>query len=246
MATKTAKDQLGISQPQKVTIQEGSFVGPEITSSVNAPLPNSLAVYPTENISAALAAALNPRHFAQVNNPIFLQSAQQMQTLAGTPQGSMRINQPFVPGAMKVSGVPAPSSSGIINSTVAFGGVSTATVAPTTKDNTETAKYKDYSRMLMEHVDRDVASSNSSSGKDPSFPVKLHQIVSAADHEDFITWLPHGRSWRVVKPKAFEAKVIPLYFRHAKYASFMRQVNGWGFKRITQGPDQNSYYHEVS
>jgi hypothetical protein len=25
----------------------------------------------------------------------------------------------------------------------------------------------------------------------------------------------------------------------------MRQVNGWGFKRITQGPDHNSYYHEL-
>jgi hypothetical protein len=23
------------------------------------------------------------------------------------------------------------------------------------------------------------------------------------------------------------------------------QVNGWGFKRMTQGPDHNSYYHEV-
>lgn len=25
----------------------------------------------------------------------------------------------------------------------------------------------------------------------------------------------------------------------------MRQVNGWGFKRITRGPDRNSYYHEL-
>lgn len=33
-------------------------------------------------------------------------------------------------------------------------------------------------------------------------------------------------------------------FRHAKYASFMRQVNGWGFKRIVSGNDHNSYYHE--
>jgi hypothetical protein len=43
----------------------------------------------------------------------------------------------------------------------------------------------------------------------------------------------------------FEQVVIPLYFRHAKYASFMRQVNGWGFKRIVSGNDHNSYYHEM-
>ena len=30
-----------------------------------------------------------------------------------------------------------------------------------------------------------------------------------------------------------------------KFESFTRQVNGWGFKRITQGPDLNSYYHEL-
>jgi HSF-type DNA-binding len=34
-------------------------------------------------------------------------------------------------------------------------------------------------------------------------------------------------------------------FRHAKYASFMRQVNGWGFKRVVTGSDHNSYYHEL-
>jgi hypothetical protein len=83
------------------------------------------------------------------------------------------------------------------------------------------------------------------SAKEPAFPVKLHRILSNAEFRDVITWLPHGRSWRVIKPKAFEERVIPLYFRHAKYASFMRQVNGWGFKRMAQGPDHNSYYHEL-
>jgi len=34
------------------------------------------------------------------------------------------------------------------------------------------------------------------------------------------------------------------YFAQTKYPSFIRQVNGWGFRRITQGADQNSYYHD--
>jgi hypothetical protein len=62
-------------------------------------------------------------------------------------------------------------------------------------------------------------------GKEPPFPVKLHRILSNTDFSDIISWLPHGRSWRVLKPKAFEEKIIPMYFRHAKYASFMRQVS---------------------
>jgi len=78
-----------------------------------------------------------------------------------------------------------------------------------------------------------------------NFPAKLHEILSRKDISDIISWCPHGRAWKVFKPRVFEEKIIPHYFRHSKYNSFTRQVNGWGFKRITQGPDQNSYYHEL-
>ena len=107
-----------------------------------------------------------------------------------------------------------------------------------------------------------------------SFPVKLYEILMDKRHSEYITWLPHGRAWRILKQKSFEKEVIPKHFRSARYASFMRQVsltfeilsctcsvslltctcclfrlwapqvNGWGFKRITEGPDLNSYYHE--
>lgn len=106
--------------------------------------------------------------------------------------------------------------------------------------------YRDFSRVPCSSKETDgVGASTTSSGKDPPFPVKLHRILSNPEYSDFISWLPHGRSWRVLKPKAFEEKIVPRYFRHTKYASFMRQVNGWGFKRMTQGPDHNSYYHEL-
>jgi hypothetical protein len=72
--------------------------------------------------------------------------------------------------------------------------------------------------------------------KELPFPLKLHQILSNPDHQACICWLPHGKSWRLLKPSFFEQIVIPLYFRHAKYASFMRQVNGWGFKRVRTLP----------
>jgi len=79
-----------------------------------------------------------------------------------------------------------------------------------------------------------------------TFPAKLFQILSNSQLSDIITWMPHGRSWRVLQPKVFSEVVSPKYFTHqSKYASFMRQVNGWGFKRITRGPDRNSYYHEL-
>lgn len=82
--------------------------------------------------------------------------------------------------------------------------------------------YRDYSGVGDDGTD---LTATQPPGKDPPFPVKLHRILSNPEYNDVVSWLPHGRSWRVLKPKAFEEKVIPLYFRHAKYASFMRQVS---------------------
>ena len=82
--------------------------------------------------------------------------------------------------------------------------------------------------------------------KDLCFPRKLHLILSNPNLKHIITWLSHGRSWRVLDPKAFEREVIPLFFRHKCFASFMRQVNAWGFRRVNQGLGRKSYYHKVS
>eukprot|EP00980_Cylindrotheca_fusiformis_P013485 scaffold3437_cov113-Cylindrotheca_fusiformis.AAC.52 len=77
------------------------------------------------------------------------------------------------------------------------------------------------------------------------FPIKLHYMLSQPSFQDCITWLPHGRAWKVIDQQKFESKVIPRFFRSDKMASFMRQVNGWAFNRITEGPDMNAYYHEM-
>mmetsp|Transcript_17314 Transcript_17314/g.32793 ORF Transcript_17314/g.32793 Transcript_17314/m.32793 type:complete len:605 (+) Transcript_17314:320-2134(+) len=79
----------------------------------------------------------------------------------------------------------------------------------------------------------------------PNFPAKMHAILSREDLADVVTWMPHGRSWKVLKPREFEIRVIPAYFEHSKFSSFIRQANGWGFRRITRGKDRNSYYHEL-
>ncbi|CAB9503533.1 shock factor protein 4 [Seminavis robusta] len=109
-----------------------------------------------------------------------------------------------------------------------------------------TSSYRDFSRVLPEkHNDASSLIAQSTTAKEPTFPVKLHMILSNPEFQDIIAWLPHGRSWRILQQKAFEERVIPLYFRHGRYSSFARQVNGWGFKRITHGSDYNSYYHEL-
>ena len=101
--------------------------------------------------------------------------------------------------------------------------------------------YRDYSNVQLE----DFYETSFMHLRDAPFSVKLHRILSNPEYEHMIAWLPHGRSWRVIDPIKFANVVIPLYFRHNRFSSFMRQVNGWGFHRVSRGIDINSYYHEV-
>ena len=101
-------------------------------------------------------------------------------------------------------------------------------------------------RNFSDLSDPDPSKPITSPGRIPNFPAKMMAILSRPDLADIICWMPHGRSWKVLKPREFEVKVIPTYFEHAKFSSFIRQANGWGFRRmISKGPDRNSYYHEL-
>ena len=106
--------------------------------------------------------------------------------------------------------------------------------------------YHDYSMIkIVKNPENSISKPCATKEKNLSFPRKLHLILSNLKFQDIVTWLPNGCSWRVLDQKKFVEEVIPCYFRHRNFASFMRQVNGWGFCRINKGTDRSSYYHKV-
>lgn len=79
------------------------------------------------------------------------------------------------------------------------------------------------------------------------FPMKLHAMLEGVVREgleDLCSWQPHGRAFVVHKPKEFVA-LLPKYFKLTKLASFQRQLNLYGFNRLTRGKDRGAYYHEL-
>ena len=86
-------------------------------------------------------------------------------------------------------------------------------------------------------------------GSMPSFPAILHSILRRPDLQDIVAWMPDGKSWRIVRPREFEIKVLPNYFNHSKYSSFLRQAHAWGFRSGEPNPrltdKYHSYYHEL-
>eukprot|EP00804_Cyclotella_cryptica_P004774 CCRYP_004865-RA/>CCRYP_004865-RA protein AED:0.11 eAED:0.11 QI:111/1/1/1/1/1/2/92/605 len=100
--------------------------------------------------------------------------------------------------------------------------------------------YTDHSR----EVDRDPLSPVTPPGAVPIFPVKMHVLLSKPELCDILAWDSHGRSFRILKPRQFEAEILPQYFDHSNFASLTRQLNGWGFRRLTEGENMGSYYEE--
>lgn len=80
---------------------------------------------------------------------------------------------------------------------------------------------------------------------DMSFTEKVHDILSKAEYEPWISWKAHGRAFGITVPTMFEKTICEKYFGHKRYSSFLRQINNHGFKHLTKdGPDRNCYYHE--
>ena len=62
---------------------------------------------------------------------------------------------------------------------------------------------------------------------------------------DIVGFFAHGRSFCFFKSNKFLYDVMSEYFKQGKLLSFQRQINLYGFTRITNEPDVGGYYHEL-
>ena len=76
-----------------------------------------------------------------------------------------------------------------------------------------------------------------------SFPVILYVILSRPDLADIISWMPDGTGWTVWRPREFEIRVLPSYFKHQKFSSFINQARSWGFQPVPGAMSRHSYYY---
>jgi len=71
------------------------------------------------------------------------------------------------------------------------------------------------------------------------------KVLSQKEYSDIITWLPDGKSFTIVRPKAFVAEILPSHFKQAKYSSFTRKLHRWGFQRHLRGEEAGAFFHKL-
>lgn len=66
----------------------------------------------------------------------------------------------------------------------------------------------------------------------PAFVLKLWNMVNDPTNESYIQWIPDGQSFQVLNREQFEKVVLPKYFKHSNFSSFVRQLNMYGWHKV--------------
>ncbi|KAI9295520.1 winged helix DNA-binding domain-containing protein, partial [Neoconidiobolus thromboides FSU 785] len=67
----------------------------------------------------------------------------------------------------------------------------------------------------------------------PTFVEKLYTILQNSSNHNLICWSDDGKSFGVKDLSQFCSKVLPNYFKHGNWQSFVRQLNMYGFTKLS-------------
>ncbi|CAH8265609.1 unnamed protein product [Arabidopsis lyrata] len=67
----------------------------------------------------------------------------------------------------------------------------------------------------------------------PPFLVKTYKVVDDATTDEVISWNEDGTGFVVWQPAEFSRDLLPTLFKHCNFSSFVRQLNTYGFRKVT-------------
>ncbi|BGP50212.1 Flocculation suppression protein [Rhodotorula kratochvilovae] len=73
-----------------------------------------------------------------------------------------------------------------------------------------------------------------------AFVHKVWSMVETPALQNLISWAPDGKSFLVYSPEEFARTVLPQFFKHSNFASFLRQLNFYSWSKVNDVLGSNS------
>ncbi|KAL0353157.1 UNVERIFIED_CONTAM: External alternative NAD(P)H-ubiquinone oxidoreductase B2, mitochondrial [Sesamum angustifolium] len=93
---------------------------------------------------------------------------------------------------------------------------------------------------IIDGAESGSASASASAGRSscvsravPPFLLKIYDMLGNDETNSLISWSSTGTSFVVMDPQLFAVNVLPIYFKHRNFQSFITQLNSYGFKKIS-------------
>ena len=88
---------------------------------------------------------------------------------------------------------------------------------------------------------------SSNDSKSDRFLFKLYEILNKEEYNKIIHWSKNGSYIVITNIHALSKNILPTYFNHQNYSSFVRQLNMYNFHKIRTNPNKNEQYfiHET-
>ncbi|XP_051151584.1 heat stress transcription factor B-3 isoform X2 [Andrographis paniculata] len=87
-------------------------------------------------------------------------------------------------------------------------------------------------RLSYRSMDRDLAEYVKKASP-PPFLLKTYMLVEDPATDAVISWNGEGTAFVVWQPAEFARDLLPTLFKHSNFSSFVRQLNTYGFRKVT-------------